>query len=415
MKSKHKKHLLRILLTLLILSNMFFIFIMSAQSGESSGGTSQSVSKWILRMTIPDFEILSPLRQQALIDAVHGPIRTLAHMAEFGLLGLLTFGLLLTYKGSRLMKYASAQGLVLVYAILDELHQHLRAAGRAAEAKDVILDLSGSLLASGLLALLIYILKKKRKPMKIKTTYYTLPIRGIEKEMVLAHVSDLHGMGEAETLAILERVKPDIILIPGDLMEDRMLADPKASGYAFLRKASALAPTFYSLGNHETGCYHSGKPWTKPTKKPLPANAKGDIAATGAVLLDNESTTCMGLHICGLTSGLDGRINRPHENALAAFSALKGPRVLLCHHPEYYMPYIQKTEIELVLSGHAHGGQWRIFGRGVYAPGQGIFPKYTSGILDGRCVISRGIGNHTHYPRIFNSPQVILIRLTPRK
>ena len=61
------------------------------------------------------------------------------------------------------------------------------------------------------------------------------------------------------------------------------------------------------------------------------------------------------------------------------------------------------------MSGHAHGGQWRIFGRGVYAPGQGIFPKYTSGVIDGRCVISRGLSNHTHVPRIFNPPELVMV------
>ena len=64
---------------------------------------------------------------------------------------------------------------------------------------------------------------------------------------------------------------------------------------------------------------------------------------------------------------------------------------------------------DLVLCGHAHGGQWRIFGRGVYAPDQPLFPKYTSGVLENRCVISRGIGNHTHSPRIFNAPEVLMI------
>jgi predicted MPP superfamily phosphohydrolase len=69
--------------------------------------------------------------------------------------------------------------------------------------------------------------------------------------------------------------------------------------------------------------------------------------------------------------------------------------------------------MDLIVCGHAHGGQWRLFGRGVYAPGQGLFPKYTSGVLDGVCVISRGLGNHTRVPRIFNPPELVLISLSP--
>ena len=69
-------------------------------------------------------------------------------------------------------------------------------------------------------------------------------------------------------------------------------------------------------------------------------------------------------------------------------------------------------DVTLVLSGHAHGGHWRFFGRGVYAPGQGLLPKYTSGVLDNRCVISRGVGDHTRIPRLFNPREVVIITLS---
>ncbi|MBQ3816071.1 MAG: metallophosphoesterase, partial [Clostridia bacterium] len=59
---------------------------------------------------------------------------------------------------------------------------------------------------------------------------------------------------------------------------------------------------------------------------------------------------------------------------------MPGFHILLCHHPEYWEPLVHGRRIELTVSGHAHGGQWRIFGRGVYAPGQGLFPRYTSGL-----------------------------------
>lgn len=243
----------------------------------------------------------------------------------------------------------------------------------------------------------------------MKTTRYFLQTDNKELRLRLAVASDLHGMGHEKTLDILKKEKPDLILIPGDLMEDIELADPKNEGYDFLRACALIAPTYYSLGNHETGCYHKGKPWSKPTKKPLPVHTKEYVAATGAILLDDEICSQKNLIICGLTSGLDGKINQPKLSVIKELDEKDGFRILLCHHPEYFMPYIQKTGIELTVCGHAHGGQWRLFGQGAFAPGQGILPRYTSGVLENRCVISRGIGNHTIYPRIFNTPEVVII------
>lgn len=242
----------------------------------------------------------------------------------------------------------------------------------------------------------------------MKTTRYFLTTSP-ERRMRLAVVADPHGMFSPKILEILRAETPDLILIPGDLMEDHQLADPKSEGYAFLRDAVAIAPTFYSLGNHEIGCYHSHKPWLKHTPKPLSDAIRKNIAETGAILLDNDCVRHGDVTVCGLTSGLNGGESKPDPEALARFAEIDGFRILLCHHPEYFVPYIQSTGIELTLSGHAHGGQWRIFGRGVYAPGQGIFPRYTSGVIDDRCVISRGLSNHTFVPRIFNAPEVVMV------
>ena len=95
------------------------------------------------------------------------------------------------------------------------------------------------------------------------------------------------------------------------------------------------------------------------------------------------------------------------------FSTLNdGFKILLCHYPHYYHRYIKNTDIDLILSGHAHGGQWRIFGRGVFAPHQGLFPKYTSGMHDDRLIISRGVVNNAKpIPRLFNPCEIILINL----
>ena len=73
--------------------------------------------------------------------------------------------------------------------------------------------------------------------------------------------------------------------------------------------------------------------------------------------------------------------------------------------------YIRELDIDLTLSGHAHGGQWRVFGRGVFAPGQGILPKYTSGMHENRFIVSRGLANNAFVPRLFNSTELIFIEV----
>ena len=93
----------------------------------------------------------------------------------------------------------------------------------------------------------------------------------------------------------------------------------------------------------------------------------------------------------------------------------EGFRLLLCHHPEYYEPYVQRYGLDLTVAGHAHGGQWRVFGRGVYAPGQGLFPRYTSGLYDeNRLLVSRGLSERMPFPRLFNKRQAILLTLAPQ-
>ena len=249
----------------------------------------------------------------------------------------------------------------------------------------------------------------------MKITKYALSAPSSVSGLKIAVASDLHNAPHAEVIAALRKERPDVILIPGDLMDDEHLRDPKSSGYRFLRLCQSIAPTFYSLGNHEIGCYHKGNPWRHPVPISLQKRIKDRILATGVTLLDDESVLWNGIRICGLTSGINREKNSPSIAAVRRFAKESAPRILLCHHPEYFYPYIQKTGIELTVCGHAHGGHWRFFGRGVYAPGQGLFPKYTAGVLENRCVISRGLANHTWIPRICNEPELVIIRWGTKK
>ena len=118
------------------------------------------------------------------------------------------------------------------------------------------------------------------------------------------------------------------------------------------------------------------------------------------------------------------RARKPELDWIPAFVAEEGYHILLSHHPEYY-PLIPEG-VDLCLSGHAHGGQWNIYNpfekredggrgrwRGVFAPGQGLWPRYTSGVYMepglGRLIVSRGLANTAGVPRIFNPCEVVVV------
>ena len=232
----------------------------------------------------------------------------------------------------------------------------------------------------------------------MKITIYEIKA-DIEKSIKAVFVSDLHGYHNEEIINEIKNQAPDVVLIPGDFIHNNEMYK---EGIDFLRLAAQICPTYCSVGNHEL-------------------RYEGDLLAlvkeTGAIMLDNSYEEFMGIKIGGLTSGfayggVQGKFEKtpePKLDFLSEFDSLDGFKVLLSHHPEYYPQFIKKTGINLTLSGHAHGGQWRFFGRGVYAPGQGLFPKYTSGLYEGRLAVSRGLKRTLIPPRIFNPTEIIII------
>ena len=98
----------------------------------------------------------------------------------------------------------------------------------------------------------------------------------------------------------------------------------------------------------------------------------------------------------------------PDDDWLEEFAETPGYHILLSHHPEYRR--LVPKEVELILSGHTHGGQWRAFGRGMFSPGQGMWPKLTKGVYDGRLVVSAGLSNTAPVPRLFNPTEVVYVK-----
>ncbi len=404
----HKKtllYLLRAVLALLIIANMVVIFMLSAEDDKESVATSDKVGTGVIGVVDKDLLPKDESEWEAFSAGILAKFRKLTHMAEFGTLGGLTFLFLLTWKNGMYRKYLISILFAGFYAVTDEFHQYF-VPGRTCSPSDMLIDTCGALIVCTLILAVCFFVR--RETGTTRTTTYRLP-SPVGYGLTIAVASDLHGNDPAEALEQLRNAAPDLILVPGDLMDDKALRDPNASGYTFLAECADIAPTFYSLGNHELACYHKGNPWRHPIPLPLTEEIRERIAATGVTLLENESTEWNGIAICALSSGINGAENKPDLEALESFEDLSKSRILLCHHPEYFIPYIKDTGIELTVSGHAHGGHWRFFGHGVYAPGQGLFPKYTAGVIEERCVISRGLGDHTRIPRICNRPELVVI------
>ena len=248
----------------------------------------------------------------------------------------------------------------------------------------------------------------------MKQSIYSLKKPRFGRPFLFAVVSDLHGEDPEEVIAVLQERHPDYILMPGDIFErlDGAEDETHRNAIRLLRAAAKIAPTFYSMGNHEDGGVHSWSPmWKIKTKERVyDKNDLKGIRESGVTLLADSYVIRDGIAFGGLQSGLINEEKKPSLRWLEEFSALDCPKVLLSHHPEYYEPYLRDRNIDLIVSGHAHGGQWRFFGRGVLAPGQGLFPKYTYGVHEDRFVISTGLKKgHFPIPRLFNAPEIVWI------
>ncbi len=229
----------------------------------------------------------------------------------------------------------------------------------------------------------------------------------------IAQVSDLHnksfGKDNKKLLALLEEARPDIIVLTGDII-DSYRTDVNVS-LEFAEKAAEIAPIYFVPGNHEARIPEDYKKLLEGFEK------------TGVTILENQTEKIEkdGEYICNagvkdpafekVDTSAYGEVMKGYLNAIDTEDAFC---VLLAHRPELFDIYC-KYSVDLVLSGHAHGGQIRIpFIGAVYVPGQGFFPEYTEGLhTEGNTnmVISRGTGNSSVPIRFNNRPEVVLIEL----
>lgn len=227
----------------------------------------------------------------------------------------------------------------------------------------------------------------------------------------IAHVSDLHnaefGKSNEKLLSQLKAASPDIIAVTGDLIDSRRHDIPKAM--EFIDSAVDIAPIYYVSGNNEA--------WSGQYDE-----LKERLLEAGVTVLESESTTIehegVSLRLLGLS---DPDFLLRYDKRSLVGSQLNDMVdgsgnycILLSHRPELFDIYAEHN-IDLVLSGHAHGGQLRIpFVGGLAAPNQGLFPEYTEGLHkmnNTQMIISRGLGNSVFPLRVNNRPELIVATL----
>ena len=229
----------------------------------------------------------------------------------------------------------------------------------------------------------------------------------------IAQVSDLHnGEFGAENARLLEKLsgaEPDIILITGDLIDSRNTDIQTA--LTFAEAAVDIAPVYYVTGNHEARIaeYES---------------LRSGLEKAGVVILDDrkatlerdgETVTLAGVNDPGFRA--DGMLSDDEVTRSALDGILdgfEGYTILLAHRPELFDVYAA-AGIDLVFSGHAHGGQFRLqLIGGLIAPNQGLLPEYDAGLFTQgatNMIVSRGLGASIIPVRINNRPELVVVEL----
>lgn len=259
----------------------------------------------------------------------------------------------------------------------------------------------------------------------ITVSRYEVRSEKAEGNIRIALVSDLHcrefGSGNARLLKKLADEKPDLIVLAGDIFHCRATEKQVGRTLAFISAACEIAPVWFGMGNHEYQYMDR-----------IDASLAERIAETGAAVLDDEfaDTEINGTPI--RIGGYMGYYRTPHMmsqdperqskdwNFCVDFEETERFKLLINHIPTNWLDwgYRDKYPVDLVISGHYHGGVWRIpiLDRGVYVPYIGAFPPYTKGCFEGEkatCVLSAGMAGGGGFPRLFNPPEIVVVDIVP--
>ena len=229
----------------------------------------------------------------------------------------------------------------------------------------------------------------------------------------IIQISDFHNNTSSKLtkklIAEIKNQKPNIIVITGDLIDSTKTNVDIAID--MIKEIIEIAPIYYVTGNHEARTNEYD-------------NLKSQMIELGVKILENEAQEIQlnnsTINILGIN---DPSFNKERDilDSEIVKSNMENIRyneddftILLSHRPEVFKIYVEKN-IDLVFTGHAHGGQIRLpFIGGIIAPNQGAFPEYTDGIYrekDTTMVVSRGIGNSIIPFRVNNRPELVIVEL----
>lgn len=273
----------------------------------------------------------------------------------------------------------------------------------------------------------------------IQTTEYELKFNSEnETKIRILQISDFHsndfGKNEEKLLKLIYQSQPDLIVLTGDIFDfEQKKLKPVKNVELLLDGIKDLCPFYYVTGNHEYYRYHNneyGYMIEKAGGKSLNDEAlliqinKQNLIMAGLNdpfsdlapeerLKDKDNKEAYEARVLLLWEKVQ-ELQKTNENTL---------KILLAHRPEYIEKY-KETGFDLVLSGHAHGGQWRAPGiNGLYAPMQGLFPKYAGGKYEFKTengnitmIVSRGLSyQQPKLPRIMNNPELAIIDIVYKK
>jgi uncharacterized protein len=265
-----------------------------------------------------------------------------------------------------------------------------------------------------IILLIVFCIWQNNSIVVSSSDYYSSKLPVDFNNFKIVQISDLHnkmfGEDQSKLLSQVESLLPDIIIVTGDLVDRRKFDLDIAM--CFINDAVEIAPTYYVSGNHEAW---SGK-YLQITHRLMEAGVY-IMDDTALELIKGSST----IQILGLSDPdfltsdyLEGTNTSKLEEQLKQWSKSDKFKILLSHRPELFDLY-RENNIDLIFSGHAHGGQFRIpFVGGLVAPDQGLFPQYTIGSYSNESstmFVSRGLGNSIIPIRIFNRPEIVAVTL----
>ncbi len=259
---------------------------------------------------------------------------------------------------------------------------------------------------------------------RISTASYTVALEDLESPLRLVLISDLHGKSfgkdNARLIAKIQEQTPDAIFLDGDMIDRSADSPDEQELLRLIESLCEIAPVYFSLGNHELEYMQTD------------TSLLTQVAEAGAVVVNDSyvDVTVAGQPLrIGGTMGHGFAFGRTEEEFtsspeyvfLKAFENTELPKICLAHMPDTFIFNGAYTlwDVDLVLSGHTHGGLVRLpFIGGLYAPMQGLFPEYDRGHFrlgtHMQMVITSGLAGHGLLPRVNNPPEIAVIDLVPQ-